>query len=148
MRYAHLSLIALLLLTMAKVTYASTSSVTINSNINSDGNSSNTSESHVRIETNGVVKEFNTSGNESVDWKSEDGKSSVKIDGNGTSVQSGSESHSAGASGTVTPSPSASPSSQPTPTQADDTQNETRSTIPLTPISMFVTLVESILKLF
>ncbi len=149
MRYAHLSLLALLLLTMAKVTYASTSSVTINSNTSSNGESSTTSESHVRIETDGVIKEFNTSGNESVDWRSEDGKSSVKIDGSGTSVQSGSESHSAGASGTVTPSPTGSPSSKTSPTPEDHNVSKPQATkIPLTPISMIVTLVESILKLF
>lgn len=56
----------------------STSRVTIKSNTSST-NGSTSSKSHVRIETNGQVKEFNTTGDEEVNWTSGDGKSSVKI---------------------------------------------------------------------
>lgn len=47
--------------------------------VHSASNSSVNNETHVRIETNNEVKEFNTKGNESVHWQSEDGKSSVNI---------------------------------------------------------------------
>lgn len=60
--------------------------VVVNSNVNSSTTNTATvnSNTHVHIETNGEVKDFNTSGDESVDWKSDDGKSSVKINGNST----------------------------------------------------------------
>lgn len=61
-------------------------------NIQNDNNSSTTTQqssssvtTDVRIETNGEVKEFHTEGNEDVDWTSDDGKSSVKINSNTSS---------------------------------------------------------------
>jgi hypothetical protein len=58
--------------------------IVVNSNVNSSTTNTSTinSNTKVHIETNGEVKDFNTSGDESVDWQSTDGKSSVKINNN------------------------------------------------------------------
>ncbi len=58
--------------------------IVVNSNVNSSTTNTSTvnSNTKVHIETNGEVKDFNTSGDESVDWQSSDGKSSVKINNN------------------------------------------------------------------
>lgn len=63
--------------------------VVVNSNVNSSTTNTTTinSNTRVHIETNGEVKDFNTTGDESVDWKSDDGKSSVKINGNSSTTK-------------------------------------------------------------
>ncbi len=55
--------------------------VVVNSNVNSLSNTTSVvnSNTRVHIETNGEVKDFTATGDESIDWQSEDGKSSVKI---------------------------------------------------------------------
>ncbi len=45
----------------------------------SSTNGNTTSSNHVTIENNGEVKSFDTEGDDSVDWTSDDGKSTVKI---------------------------------------------------------------------
>ena len=150
MRYAYFALGAVFLLSMSSLAYAaeSTTSVSINNTVDSSSNVTTSSESHVRIEVNGEVKEFNTSGNQKVDWESEDGKSSVKIDNTGTSVKTNSDPtpSQAGASGTVTPSPTHEPT--PTSLEHESSEHKANFAIPLTPLSMVVSLVESIFKLF
>ena len=66
--------------------------VVVNSNVNtSNVTTTNTnSRTTVHIENNGEVKDFDTNGDESVDWQSNDGKSSVKINNNSAKVQSNS----------------------------------------------------------
>lgn len=65
-------------------TGGSNTKVVVNSNVNSTSTNTTTvnSQTRVHIENNGEVKDFNASGDESVDWQSEDGKSSVKINSN------------------------------------------------------------------
>jgi hypothetical protein len=65
-------------------TGGSNTHVVVNSNVNSSTTNTTmvNSNTRVHIETNGEVKDFNTQGDESVDWQSEDGKSSVKINKN------------------------------------------------------------------
>ncbi|MBI5044403.1 MAG: hypothetical protein HZC02_00575 [Candidatus Levybacteria bacterium] len=65
---------------------------------------STTSESHVTIENNGEVKTFDVTGDESIDWTSDDGKSTVKINAQ-----------------TITPSPKASMS--PTVTKNEESKS-------------------------
>lgn len=74
MKRLYFILSTLALLVAARQTVHATNSVKITTN----GNTS--SETHVRIETNGEVKSFDTKGDQDVDWTSEDGQSSVKID--------------------------------------------------------------------
>gem|GEM_PF-2599823 len=61
-----------------------TTHVSVNSNVKSSSISTTTvnSNTKVHIESDGEVKDFNTTGDESVNWESEDGKSSVKINSN------------------------------------------------------------------
>ncbi|CAN5169479.1 hypothetical protein BH09PAT1_BH09PAT1_0520 [soil metagenome] len=65
-----------------------TTHVSVNSNVNSNSQTTITGNSttNIHIENNGEVKDFNTNGDESVDWKSSDGKSSVKINTNRPTV--------------------------------------------------------------
>lgn len=146
-----LALTGFLTLIMPTATYAATTSVSVQNTVDSTSNSesTSTSQSHVRIETNGEVKEFNTNGNETVDWKSDDGKSSVKINNSGgatVKTESDNEDEEATSSSTSAPS-------TPTPTdavsQAEDDSTDAKAdfNIPLTPISMVVTLVRSIFSL-
>lgn len=81
--------------------------VIVNSNTRSSSttSTSDTSNTHVRIESNGVIREFNTSGGESVDWTSDDGKSSVKINTQLTNTPTPKIQ-------TSSPSPSGAPSAQ------------------------------------
>lgn len=147
-----LALTGVLALIMPTVTYAATSSVSIQNTVDSSSNSdtTTTSESNVRIETNGEVKEFNTTGDESVDWTSPDGKSSVKINNNGTKVVQGAE------ESKEANEPEVSKVASPTPEDQDEASDSANSNkpekkvdfdIPLTPVSMLVTLVKSLFSL-
>lgn len=64
--------------------------VVVNSNVNQSSTTTNNVNSHtqVHIENNGEVKDFNSDGNQSVNWQSSDGKSSVKINANGSNTPS------------------------------------------------------------
>lgn len=61
------------------------SSVVIENSVNSTSNSTSTttSESHVRVETNGEVVEFHSTG-EDINYRSDDGSVNVNIQNNGT----------------------------------------------------------------
>ena len=61
-----------------------TSEVRVDSNVerSSENTNSATSTTDVVIEVNGEKKEFHSDGNEDINWISEDGKSSVKINSN------------------------------------------------------------------
>ena len=102
-------------------------------NINSNGGNSKT---HVCVETNGEKKCFDAEGDESVDWKSDDGKSQVKINTN--TVTNNSANTSSPAPTKLTPSPTdkedkdsvaASESSGTAKKEATKTQKETESLI-------------------
>lgn len=69
-------LLSIVLLLFAKQSVEAASNVKVTTNNNG------TTETHVRIETNGEVKSFDTKGDEDVDWTSGDGQSSVKINSN------------------------------------------------------------------
>lgn len=149
MKIALFITFTLFLITMASTTRTHASiivenNVTTVTNTNTDG----TSKSHVRIETNGKVNEFNTSGNETVDWKSEDGKSTVKINSNGTNIKT-ETSNDNGETAPTTMPPASDASPSPKVTDADNNDAETKSnfSVPLTPISMIVSLVKSLFSL-
>lgn len=72
MRYISFFLSIALLLVARHSAYA-TNSVTITNSGNG------MSQTHVKIDTNGEVKSFDTTDGENVDWTSEDGQSTVKI---------------------------------------------------------------------
>jgi len=61
-------------------------SVSVTNNVNSTSNSTTTSNSktHVRIETNGEVKEYNSENGGSVHIESDDGTAKVNINNNGS----------------------------------------------------------------
>lgn len=66
-------LLSVVLFLIAKHTTYAANSVTVTNSGNG------TSETHVKIETDGEVKSFDTTDGENVDWTSDDGKSTVKI---------------------------------------------------------------------
>jgi hypothetical protein len=72
MRYLSFLLSIILLLVARQSAYA-TNSVTITNS------GTGTSQTHVKIDTNGEVKSFDTTDGEEVDWTSDDGQSTVKI---------------------------------------------------------------------
>lgn len=103
---------------MASTVFASTSvNVTNNVSTSTSTSSNGSNQTHVEIETNGVKKTFDSSGQD-VHWQSDDGSSKVDINNNGTSAsvvpsQQG-ESHSSASVDTddttnVTPQPSSTP---------------------------------------
>lgn len=65
--------LSIALLLVARHAAYATNSVTITNSGNG------TSETHVKIDTNGEVKSFDTTDGENVDWTSDDGQSTVKI---------------------------------------------------------------------
>lgn len=69
---------------------SSNTRVVVNSNVTTSNVTTTNSNSRttVHIENNGEVKDFDTNGDESVDWQSSDGKSSVKINNNGSGIKS------------------------------------------------------------
>lgn len=94
----------------------STSRVTVNNSTSTSNNTSTTTQNHVRIETNGEVKSFDTTGDQSVDWTSDDGKSSVKIN-----------------SKTVTPSTTQKSSSQSTNSDNETKELKEKESTPISP---------------
>lgn len=103
---------------MASSAFAS-NSVTVTNNVSTNTSTSSTgsNQTHVEIETNGVKKTFDSSGQD-VHWQSDDGSSKVDINNNGssTSVDQSQQdddhtsvSVHANGSTTVTPQPSSTP---------------------------------------
>lgn len=72
------------------ISYASESQVSVQSTINSTSTSStvNTGNTHIRIETNGVVKECDSKNGDCTHMESDDGSSKVQVNNNtlGTST--------------------------------------------------------------
>lgn len=106
-----------LLFLVATPAYANSASVNINNSVNTSGTNTNTtkSETHIKVETNGKVTEYNSNEPGSVEVKSINGESTIKV--NGQTV-----------SGTPTeedvPTATASPTAKPTSTPDDNEKEE------------------------
>lgn len=64
--------------------YAETASVNINNSVNTSGSNTNSNtktETHIKIETDGKVTEYNSTEGGSVEVKSINGKSEIKVNG-------------------------------------------------------------------
>jgi len=77
-KYSFLFALSILFLSTADTQATNTVTVT--------NNGSSKSETHVRIETDGEVNSFDSTDGEEVDWTSDDGKSTVKINTKTTST--------------------------------------------------------------
>lgn len=91
-------------------------SVNINQNSEFNSNTSNSinSQTHVTITTNGDTKTFETNGDESINWKSDDGKSQVSINNRsvrGVTTITPTPTPSSTLTGTPIPSPTRKPAS-------------------------------------
>lgn len=117
------SFFSLVKLAHAEVNVNVTNSVNTNSNSSSSTNviqnSSGTSKTTIRVETNGEVHEFEAEGDESINWTSDDGNSSVKVNNNSSS---NSVSVTSSANGETVVSTS---NITPTPTQGEEKKSST-----------------------
>ena len=109
--YRQIFLVFTLIIALSTTTaFASTSEVTVNNSINSTSSTTSTvsNNTHIRIETNGVVKECDSKNGDCSHMESDDGSSKVRINNNtvGTTIEPTTAEES------VTPTPHASDSAR------------------------------------